>query len=131
MKDKFYLNVKSGNAYNSSFELLVKDLHQYKKQGYKIALLSGSRTSGRATCAGLTRGRLKCILQSGLQPRDSAGEIMVVYGHAKKGFEYPLIKFALMTETDIFGQEQTKKKKKKYIMVRESRISQSYPLEIS
>ena len=38
---------------------------------------------------------------------------MVAYGHAKKGFEYPLVKFALMTETDIFGQEQKKKKKKK------------------
>ena len=42
------------------------------------------------------------------------GEIMVVYGHAKKGFEYPLIKFAVMTESDIFGQEQKKKKKKNY-----------------
>ena len=39
---------------------------------------------------------------------------MVVYGHAKKGFEYPLIKFAVMTESDIFGQEQKKKKKKNY-----------------
>ena len=38
---------------------------------------------------------------------------MVVYGHAKKGFEYPLIKFAVMTESDIFGQEQKKRKKKK------------------
>ena len=31
--EKFYLEVKSVNAYNNSFELLVKDLHQYKKQG--------------------------------------------------------------------------------------------------
>ena len=38
---------------------------------------------------------------------------MVLYGHARKGFEYPLIKFAVITESDIFGQEQKKKKKKK------------------
>ena len=44
MREKFYLEVKSISAYNNSFELLVKDLHQYKKQGYRIALLSGSRT---------------------------------------------------------------------------------------
>ena len=31
---------------------------------------------------------------------------MVLYGHARKGFEYPLIKFAVITESDIFGQEQ-------------------------
>lgn len=36
--------MKSVDSYNSSFELLVKDLIQYKSQGYRIALLSGSRT---------------------------------------------------------------------------------------
>ena len=41
------------------------------------------------------------------------GEIMVVYGHAHRGFEYPLIKFVLITESDIFGKEQKKRKKKK------------------
>ena len=49
------------------------------------------------------------IMTEQIQP----GEIMVVYGHAKKGFEYPLTKFAVMTESDIFGQEQKKKKKEK------------------
>ena len=44
VREKFYLEVKSISAYNNSFELLVKDLHQHKKQGYRIALLSGSRT---------------------------------------------------------------------------------------
>lgn len=44
-----------------------------------------------------------------LQP----GEIMVAYGHARRGFEYPLVKFAVITETDIFGKEQKKRKRKK------------------
>lgn len=39
---------------------------------------------------------------------------MVLYGHARKGFEYPLIKFAVITESDIFGQEQKKEKEKVY-----------------
>ena len=42
--EKFGITVKTVNSYNSSFELLVKDLLQYKKQGFQIALLSGSRT---------------------------------------------------------------------------------------
>ena len=113
VKDKFYLNVKSGNAYNSSFELLVKDLHQYKKQGYKIALLSGSRTRAERLARDLQEEGLNAFYSQDYSREIQPGEIMVVYGHAKKGFEYPLIKFALMTETDIFGQEQTKKKKKK------------------
>lgn len=47
VREKFYLEVKSISAYNNSFELLVKDLHQYKKQGYRIALLSGFPHKGR------------------------------------------------------------------------------------
>ena len=39
---------------------------------------------------------------------------MVVYGHAKKGFEYPLTKFVVMTESDIFGHEQKSEKEKNY-----------------
>ena len=44
INEEFDLTVKSVDSYNSSFELLVKDLIQYKSQGYRIALLSGSRT---------------------------------------------------------------------------------------
>ena len=111
--EKFYLEVKSVNAYNNSFELLVKDLHQYKKQGYRIALLSGSRIRAERLAKDLQEEGLAAFYGQDYDREICPGEIMVVYGHAKKGFEYPLIKFAVMTESDIFGQEQKKKKKKK------------------
>lgn len=113
VRDKFYLEVKSISAYNNSFELLVKDLHQYKKQGYRIALLSGSRTRAERLAKDLQEEGLAAFYGQDYDREICPGEIMVVYGHAKKGFEYPLIKFAVMTESDIFGQEQKKKKKKK------------------
>lgn len=113
VREKFYLEVKSISAYNNSFELLVKDLYQYKKQGYRIALLSGSRTRAERLAKDLQEEGLAAFYGQDYDREICPGEIMVVYGHAKKGFEYPLIKFAVMTESDIFGQEQKKKKKKK------------------
>ena len=113
VREKFYLEVKSISAYNNSFELLVKDLHQYKKQGYRIALLSGSRTRAERLAKDLQEEGLAAFYGQDYDREICPGEIMVVYGHAKKSFEYPLIKFAVMTESDIFGQEQKKKKKKK------------------
>ena len=113
VREKFYLEVKSISAYNNSFELLVKDLHQYKKQGYRIALLSGSRTRAERLAKDLQEEGLAAFYGQDYDREICPGEIMVVYGHAKKGFEYPLIKFAVMTESDIFGQEQKKRKKKK------------------
>ena len=114
VREKFYLEVKSISAYNNSFELLVKDLQQYKKQGYRIALLSGSRTRAERLAKDLQEQGLAAFYGQDYDREICPGEIMVVYGHAKKGFEYPLIKFAVMTESDIFGQEQKKKKKKNY-----------------
>lgn len=110
---RFHLTVRSVSSYNSSFELLVKDLRQYKQQGYQIALLCGSRTRAQRLAKDLQDEGLNAFYGQDFDRLIQPGEIMVVYGHAKKGFEYPLIKFAVMTESDIFGQEQKKRKKKK------------------
>ncbi len=39
---------------------------------------------------------------------------MTYHGCVRKGFEYPLLKFVVISETDIFGKQQRKKKKKTY-----------------
>lgn len=41
------------------------------------------------------------------------GEILITHGSAARGYEYPLIKFVVIAESDIFGQERKKKKKRK------------------
>lgn len=114
IQSKFCMEVKSVNSYNGSFDLLVKDLHQYKKRGYRIVLLSGSRTRAQRLARDLQEENLSAFYGQDYDREIKPGEIMVIYGHARKGFEYPLVKFAVMTESDIFGQEQKKKKKKIY-----------------
>ena len=113
INEKFYIEAKSVNSYNSSFELLTKDLEQYKRQGYRVALLSGSRTRAERLAKDLQEHQLSAFYSQDYDRQIQPGEIMVVYGHAKKGFEYPLTKFVVMTESDIFGHEQKKRKKKK------------------
>ena len=109
----YNLTVKSMNSYQSSFELLVKDLKQYKKSGYQTVLMSGSRTRAERLAKDLQEEGLSAFYGQDTDRILEPGEIMTVYGHARKGFEYPLIKFAVITETDIFGKEQKPRKKKK------------------
>ena len=101
------------SSYQSSVELLVKDLKNYKKQGYQTVVLSGSRTRAERLAKDLQEEGLSAFYSVDSDRILSPGEIMVAYGHARKGFEYPLVKFAVITETDIFGKEQKKRKKKK------------------
>lgn len=111
--DQFNITAKTINSYQSSFELLTKDLKRYKKEGYQIILLSGSRTRAKRLAKDLQDQELNAFYSEDTEREVNPGEIMVVYGHAHRGFEYPLIKFAVITETDIFGKEQKKRKKKK------------------
>ena len=42
------------------------------------------------------------------------GEIFVSYGHVAVGYEYPMLKFTVISETDIFGKKKRKKRRKIY-----------------
>ena len=44
IQEQFHISAQSVSPYNNSFELLVKDLKQFGKNGYQVLLLSGSRT---------------------------------------------------------------------------------------
>ncbi len=110
---KFGVEARSMSSYNSSFEELVKDLKRYKKNGYRILLLSGSRTRAKRLAQDLQENELTAFYTDDPDRELQPGEIMTYYGRVLKGFEYPMLKFAVIAESDIFGVEKKKKKKKK------------------
>ncbi len=105
--------VQSVSAYNGSFELLTKDLKQYRRQGYRVILLSGSRTRATRLADDLMNEGLTVFYSENYDRQLQPGETMVLYGRLKRGFEYPDLKFAVLTEHDIFGAEKKKKKKRR------------------
>lgn len=107
------ISVKSISSYNNSFEALVQDLKRYRKNGFRVLLLSGSRTRAERLAADLRDHELTAFYSEDPDREVQPGEIMTFYGRALKGFEYPLLKFAVISESDIFGSDKKKKKKKK------------------
>lgn len=112
-KGAYDVGAKSVSSYNNSFELLVKDLKQYKKNGYRIILLSGSRTRAKRLSEDLLEEGLNSFFTEDYGHELLPGQVMVCYGKVHKGYEYPLLSFAVITETDIFGGEKKKKKRHK------------------
>lgn len=108
-----HMNVKSVNPYNNSFELLVQDLRRFKKDGYQVVLLSGSRTRAKRLSEDLREYDLNSFYTEDLNRKVKPGEILVTHGNTHRGYEYPLIKFVIISESDIFGKEKKKKKKRK------------------
>ena len=107
------INVRNVAPYNGSFETLLKDLKNYKKRGYRVVLLSGSRTRAARLAQDLWEQELTAVYSENPMREVQPGEILTLYGHVEKGFEYPLLKFVVLSETDIFGAEKKKKKRRK------------------
>ncbi len=110
---KYSLLVKNVNSYQNSFEILIKDLTRWKKEGYRVILLSGSRTRASRLAGDLREYELRAFCPEEADRKVLPGEILVTYGNLHRGFEYPQIKFVVITEGDMFGLEKKRRRKKK------------------
>jgi transcription-repair coupling factor (superfamily II helicase) len=113
-ENRFNINARNISPYNNSFPELVKDLTNYKKQGFRVILLSASLTRAKRLANDLMDEGLNAFYSEDSTQELSAGQIMTYHGSVLKGFEYPFIKFTVIADTDIFGNNRRKKKKKKF-----------------
>lgn len=84
------MDTRSVQPYNNHFELLVKDLKRWKKEKYRVILLCASRTRGRRLAEDLLKEDLNGFYSEDPERVVQPGEIMVVHGNVKRGYEYPL-----------------------------------------
>ena len=139
VNQKFSIDVKNVNSYQNSFDILIKDLTRWKKEGYRVILLSASRTRASRLASDLREYDLRAYCPDGREGESGnaggegagsadtgnpgavntsvrkvrPGEILVTYGNLHRGFEYPLLKFVFITEGDMFGVEKKRKRRKK------------------
>ncbi len=113
VRNKHRLEVKNVNSYQNSFELLIKDLQRWKREKYRVILLSGSRTRASRLAGDLREYELSAFCPDNEDRQVQPGEILVTYGNLHRGFEYPQIKYVVITEGDMFGLEKKRKKRKK------------------
>ena len=113
VKHQYNVTVNSIHTYNSNFEMLVKELQTWKKDKYKVVLVSGSETRAKRLAQDLRDYELSAFYCDDAERIVQDGEIMVVTGHLRQGMEYPMIKLAIVAESDIFGEDKKKKRRKK------------------
>ena len=99
-KHIYSVYAKNTATYKNSFDMLIGDLKNYQKLGYDIMLLSASRTRSSRLADSLRDYGLR--------------EIESVYGNLHHGFEFPGIRFVVISESDIFGKKKKHKYKKRF-----------------
>lgn len=114
VNDSYSVSMRNLTSYNKSIELLIKDLNRYRKNGFKVVILSGSKTRGMRLSESLRdEYNISCYYTEDITHSLSPSETVISYGSIKGGYEFPSIKFVVISETDIFGSGSSKKRKKK------------------
>jgi len=111
--NRYRIQTKNVNSYQNSFEILIKDLKRWKKEKYRVILLSGSHTRASRLAGDLREYELSAFCTDDEEREVQPGEILVTYGNLHRGFEYPQIKYVVITEGDMFGAVKKKRKRKK------------------
>lgn len=115
ISENFNISMRNVNPYNNSMELLVKDLNTFRKNKYKIMILSGSKTRGiRLADTLLNDMELPAFYTDDLNREIMPGEIMISCGNIHKGYEFPSINFIVIAEGDIFTGEKKKRNKRRH-----------------
>ncbi len=109
-----HIRGKRVSSYNKSFEMLTRDLKKLKRQKYRVLLLCGSRSRAKRIAEDLRDYSLSSYYSEEMERDIQEGEIMVSYGHVREGYEYSDLKYMVIAESDIFGKERKKKKRKIY-----------------
>lgn len=116
VKEAYNLQIQPVGSYNKHFELLVEDIKKWKKEGFRVLLLSGSRTRAERLSKDLNEYEISAFYREKPDIALEEGQIMVSYGFLHKGFAYATAKFVVVTEGDIFGAKARarRSRQKKY-----------------
>lgn len=109
---KYNFQTQAAPSYNNNFSLLAKDILRLRKNGYRVLVLSASGTRAERLCQDLQDYEIPAFYSRDLSHELLPGEVMISKGTLRKGFEYPNLRFVVMTEGDIFGGVKKKRKKR-------------------
>ncbi len=109
----YSINVRGMGSYNNSFATLVEDIRRWKKNRYRIVIISSSRTRAERLAADLRDHDIPAVCTDRQDRSPVPGEVLTVCGKLAKGYEYPDIRFAVVAEDDIFGNTRKHHRKKK------------------
>lgn len=109
---KVQLNIKSINSYHNNFDVLKKDLKYWVNNKFRILLLSASKTRAERMVRLLNDNGIESYYVTKYNDDLPKGVVAVSRGSLHKGFEYPDIKFIIITESELISKKKKKKEKK-------------------
>lgn len=102
---------KTTVSFHGKIDYLYEDLENWQKNGYTSVILASTRGRSENLAGVLNdRGIRTALISDGQDIKE--GVANVVRGNLNKGFEYPEIKFVLISDREIFESTKSRRRRK-------------------
>ena len=93
--------------------MLMEEIAVWRKNRYRVLILSGSRDRGLRLALDLRDRDIDAIYKDELDVELKEGHVIILPGILNSGFDFPSIKYAVISDREPFGSKGRKKIEKK------------------
>lgn len=104
---------KSMQPFHGKVNLLIDEIKILKSRGYRVLILAGVKERGHRLVKALWDEGIEALYQDKLNFGLQEGQVVIIPGNISGGFEFPSIKYAIITDMDVAGAVRKKLPKKK------------------
>lgn len=101
---------KEMQSFHNNLDFLVEELKNYRYKGYKIIILSGVKEKGIRLKESLNDRGIPSTFIEDFDTEIKSSQVFITDGSLSKGFEYPRLKFAIISDKEVFGVSKKKRR---------------------
>ncbi|MDN5332513.1 MAG: hypothetical protein PWP45_1738 [Tepidanaerobacteraceae bacterium] len=111
VKGLYSFQFRAITSFHGKADLLAEEINELKKKGYRMVILSGTGERGIHLKRAFEEKGLDAVFSGSLEEEPLPGQVVITPGSVEKGFQIPEIKFALISDLDVYGQPKIRARK--------------------
>ncbi len=109
------LSMGAVNSFAGKMDFLYHDLQEWSDKDYRIFVLAGNRAKLTDLYEGLQKQEIATVYWGENIEIAERGTVYLAEGALRKGFYYPLLKLAVVSDEEVFGRQTKKHFRKKKV----------------
>lgn len=104
---------RSMHPFHGKLSMLMEEIDAWKKRKYRVLILSGTSERGLRLASDLRDREIDAVYKDELDIELKEGHVVILPGILNSGFDFPSVKYAVISDREAFGTKRKKVEKKK------------------
>lgn len=110
IKETIHFSCKSLPVFANQVDLFCQEVENFKKEGYRVLILTGSQIRGENLLEELARRDIPAVYRATLDSSFSRGSVTVSKGKLRQGLSYPMIGFVVFSDQELLLKSKKKRR---------------------